>query len=327
MEEVKCNICNSGDYYLLVVKNSFHVVKCKNCGLVYVNPRPEKKELKEFYSSKGGSGSVDHSRKSRINRFQKGLALINAFTEVKGKILDVGCSTGEFLKIARDCGWEAYGNDVDSESIRLAKERYSLDVKEQDLMECNFADNYFDVVTFFDSLEHIPDPLATLQEVRRILKQNGLVLITTPNIEGLFPKVTYILFAKTIGAWEHPTPPAHLYQFSMRTISKLLNRAGFSVVGFKSDQIPAYYTAGKLENAIIDAIKGKKTKFLRISSQESKQDGQQNTFWSLLVRRLLRMTIRTLSWILIIIIYPIAGLYGKGDSMIVIAKKTGARRL
>jgi len=113
----------------------------------------------------------------------------------------------------------------------------------------------------------------------------------------------------------------------MRTISKLLNKAGFSIVGFKSDQIPAYYTAGKLENAIIDAIKGKKTKVLRTLSQKGKQDGQQNTFWSLLVRRLLRMTIRTLSWILIVIIYPIAGLYGKGDSMIVIAKKTEARRL
>jgi len=329
MENVNCIICGLDNTQKLLIKNSYNIVKCKNCGLVYVNPRPTKEELVRLYSSDNNKlWDLDgYMHNSKIEKFKNGLEIIHKFTQSRGKILDIGCSTGLFLNMAKKSGWETYGIDINEKAIEYAKTKYNLNVKAQDLETSNFPSNYFDVVTLFDSIEHMPNPLFALREAYRILKPNGLLLITTPNIDGLFPKITYYLFAKTIGAWEHPTPPGHLYQFSQKTISKLLDRAKFNIIYFKSFEIPRHYTVGKLENAIIDAFKQrlKFSKGLVNKTNNKNQEkihayGNQSSIMKQ-IKKLPRISIRVMSWMLVFFIYPIANFLEKGDSMLLIAKK------
>ena len=329
MEYVKCVICDSDHSRKLLSKNSYNITKCKNCGLVYVNPRPTKDELVAIYSS---SNITPLDKNSNIKKFRIGLKAIKKFFQKPGKILDVGCSTGTFLSMAEIDGWKTFGVDINERAVKFAREKYGLNIKIGDLETLNFPEGYFDVVTFFDTIEHLPDPVLALMEVKRILKPKGLILITTPNIDGLFPKLTYLLFAKTIGAWEHPTPPGHLYQFSKQTIAKILKKIGLQIIYFKSAEIPLSYTVGKLENAIIDALKQKAKEILpwlqrggnadldasplpNITSEfDSKQISGQ-------LRKVLRLSIRLMCWILGGAVYPVARILEMGDSMLVIAAK------
>ncbi len=321
MEKVNCVICKWDNTKRLLVKNSFNIVMCRNCSLIYINPRPTAEELINFYLSKTDRNKsyqkINGDRKN-IEKLENRLNIIEEFSENRGKILDIGCSTGLFLKIARDTGWEVYGNDVDEDKIKYAKENYGLDVQCRELTETKFPDDYFDVVTLFDSLEHMTEPLNTLKEISRILNRNGILLLSTPNIDGLLPRLTYILFARTISAWEHPTPPAHLYQFSKRTIKQLLKKAGYKVIKLTTEPIPFKYTVGKLENSIVDALKGKinKTTIQRSFSNPKRAIPTPCNFNSVP-----RELARIICWILVGMIYPLAKLLKMEDSMLVGARK------
>jgi len=326
MERVNCNICNIDNTKTLLVKDSYNIVQCKSCGLVYVNPRPTKEELSDLYEYEDDSQSPGNlKQKPIIKKFQLGLNFIHRFAPNRGKILDVGCATGVFLNMAKNAGWETYGIDINRQAIEYARQVYKLAVKISDSPESSFQKSYFDVVTMFDSIEHVPNPLSTLQEANNVTRPNGLLVITTPNIDGLFPKFTYFLFGKTFGIWEHPTPPGHIYQFSNLTIEKLLRKANWQMIGYRTHSITRKYTAGKLENAIIQAIKtntngaatAPNTKILL--SPDVKTNNNHSFLRTL--KSLPRVMIRGLSWGLILLIYPIAGLFNKGDSMIVVAKK------
>lgn len=322
MERVNCVICDIDNTKRLLIKDSFNIVMCKNCGLIYVNPRLTKKELINFYlckSNKNTSYEDIDGEKKHIQKFKNRLKLIEKFFDTPGKILDIGCSTGLFLKMARDVGWEVYGNDIDENKIRYARNRYGLNVRCGELIDLRFPGKCFDVVTLFDSIEHLTDPLSILKEISRLLKKNGILVITTPNSAGLLPKLTYFLFAKTIGAWEHPTPPGHIYQFSQETIKKLLQKAHFKPVNFVSEQIDIQYSAGKLENAIIQSLKERK---LHADGNEDKSS--HNTGGSLIYRKAKKMPRKIIGWVCLVIVGVItvfAKLSKKGDSVLVVAER------
>lgn len=321
MEKVNCIICDMDNTKRLLVKNSFNIVMCRNCSLIYINPRPTAEELINFYLSKTDRNKsyqkINGDRKN-IEKLENRLNIIEKFSENRGKILDIGCSTGLFLKIARDVDWEVYGNDIDEDKIKYAKENYGLDVQCRELIETKFPDDYFDVVTLFDSLEHMTEPLNTLKEISRILNQNGILLLSTPNIGGLLPRLTYILFARTIGAWEHPTPPAHLYQFSKRTIKRLLEKAGYKVIKFTTEPIPFKYTVGKLENSIFGALKERRKKN---ATQKIPSNLNETITHHQYLKSTPRKMVRGICWVLVGFIYPLAKLLRREDSMLVIASK------
>ena len=321
MEKVNCAICDMDDTKRILIKNSFNIVRCKSCGLIYINPRPTEEELINFYSSKSDRDKsyqkINGDRKN-IEKLKNRLNIIEKFSENRGNILDIGCSTGLFLKMARDVGWEVYGNDIDEDKIKYAKENYGLDVQCRELMETKFPDDYFDVVTLFDSLEHMSKPLNTLKEISRILNQNGFLLLSTPNIGGLLPRLTYTLFARTIGAWEHPAPPAHLYQFSKRTIKRLLGKAGYKVIKLITEPIPFKYTMGKLENAIVDALKERRKKN---ATQKISSNLNETITRHQYLKSIPRKIVRETCCILVGLVYSLAKLLKRQDSMLVIASK------
>ena len=149
-------------------------------------------------------------------------------------------------------------------------------------------------------------------------------MITTPNIDGLFPRVTYRLLAQTIGAWEHPTPPHHLYQFSLRTLRALLGKAGFEVVESKTRPMGLRYTVRQLQSAIIDALKRRvATRAPTGPESPASRDAAGVSGRPRFSRRASRACIGAFCWSLSVALYAIpVGRLGLGDSMLVVARKS-----
>lgn len=234
---------------MLFIKKGFILARCGHCDLVYVQNRPSREELKRLYSFKAGyhvkfrdDGRECQTYLSDAKRYYRFLTRYKK----PGRLLDIGCSAGFFLKVARDQGWEAQGLELSPDTAALAEERYGLEVTVGTLQESTFPANYFDVVTLWDALEHLDDPKKTLSIVNQILKPDGIVAIATPNIDGLFPALSYKV-ANLLNYWPHPEPPRHLFQFSKKTLSRLLELTGFKVIHIQDERIPIGYTFGGLK--------------------------------------------------------------------------------
>jgi len=159
----------------------------------------------------------------------------------KGRVLDIGCSAGFFLKIAKDNGWEARGVEISGDTSQIARDRYGLNVLTGDLEVDSFSPGSFDAVTLWDTLEHVRDPRKTMSIVNKVLNVGGTVIISTPDIEGLFPRCARKISGVT-GDWIHPEPPHHLYQFSKNTLRMLLELSGFELIRMYYERIPITYT-------------------------------------------------------------------------------------
>ena len=137
----------------------------------------------------------------------------------KVKVLDIGCANGDYLAWLKELGWEPYGVEIDENCVKFARKEYGIDIFCGDLLETKFPDNYFDCVTMWQSLHIHHHPLQILREINRILKKNGLVVVSVPNINSLEAK---LLKEKSFLF----DIPRHLYDFSPRTLKNLLKKAG-----------------------------------------------------------------------------------------------------
>lgn len=137
----------------------------------------------------------------------------------KGRMLDVGCGDGSVLKLAQNLGWNAEGVDFDPQAVETAR-RKGLTVQVGSLSAQHYPDESFDLVLMSHVIEHVHDPLATLGEIRRILRPGGTLVATTPNSGSCGHRYFGPDFV-------HLDPPRHLQIFNGRNIAALIRRAGF----------------------------------------------------------------------------------------------------
>ena len=140
----------------------------------------------------------------------------------QGRLLDVGCGSGEWLLAMRQRGWTVEGVDFDESAVKLARQ-VGLKVESGSLEEQNYPDDYFDAVTLNHVIEHVPDPVRTLAECARILKPTGKLVLFTPNSASL----GHLLFKE---CWRGLEPPRHLHIFSTWSMRRTLAAAGFQEV-------------------------------------------------------------------------------------------------
>ncbi|HUT35646.1 MAG TPA: class I SAM-dependent methyltransferase [Planctomycetota bacterium] len=310
-----CPLCGGTERRRLVTKRGCDVVRCRDCRLVYVWPPPSREEVEALYSAGDYHAVIDESERRRY--FARRLRQIEKFAPRGGRILDVGCSKGYFLEAARANGWEAVGVELNRRAVEDARAR-GLDVRHGDLCDLALDEESFDVVTLFDVLEHTAAPRALLAACRAVLRLGGLLVVTTPDIGGLVPRVTYGLFACTLGAWEHPTPPGHLVQFSRRTLRRALGAEGFEALRERSEHIPIAYSVGKLENSIMAVLAGRHRNPPTADGRRPTADGRRQSP----LRRVPRYGVRALSWLAIGLAGLAARATGWGDSMFVAARRT-----
>jgi SAM-dependent methyltransferase len=196
-----CPLCGGTARRRLVTKRGWDVVRCRGCGLVYVSPPPSHEELEALYSAGDYHAALDEAERRRYfaRRLRQVEALACDRTAEGGcatrRLLDVGCSKGHFLELAQASGWQAVGVELNPRAVEEARAR-GLDVRHGELPGLAFADASFDVVTLFDVIEHTAAPRALLAACHKALRPGGLLVVTTPDVGGLVPRVTYGLLGR-----------------------------------------------------------------------------------------------------------------------------------
>ncbi|NCO32257.1 MAG: hypothetical protein AUJ92_19695 [Armatimonadetes bacterium CG2_30_59_28] len=222
-----CAVCSSRDARIIRMEEIQPVVRCLRCGYIYCNPVPSEVDLLAYYD--GSYTDWDHweqtFRHDRQYVFTEGLRRICRY-QSEGKLLDVGCSLGIFLEGARAEGFECHGVEVSEPAARFAGDRLRLNVFQGTLHEARYPCEFFDVVTLWDVLEHVPDPRSILREIRRILKPRGLAVVRVPNVNF------HLSRSRILSAICPQRDPGldtlnHLNHFSAHSLLALMRRQGF----------------------------------------------------------------------------------------------------
>ena len=244
----KCNCCGSEQNTPIFAMKGYQLVSCAECGLAFIANPPSQDELARLYSLDGAHyhaelqdpTSVQYQRIARISA--QHLRFVHKVAD-GGRLVDVGCSTGQFLGRALAEGFDGSGVEFSPESATFAAAHTGVAIERGSIHDCRLAPGSVDVLTMFDVIEHVPDPAADLAAAWRLLKPGGWLVLSTPNIDGLFPRLSYSL-AHRLDYWPHPEPPYHLYQFSVKTLAAMLEKAGFEAGPVEHCAIDLAYTFG-----------------------------------------------------------------------------------
>jgi ubiquinone/menaquinone biosynthesis C-methylase UbiE len=140
----------------------------------------------------------------------------------EGKLLEVGCGSGDMLKLMQELGWHVEGVDFDHKAVENAQ-RKGLHVSHGALEAQAYPDNHFDAITMSHVIEHVPDPVLLLSECYRILSPGGRVVIVTPNSDSWG-------HAKFASSWRGLEPPRHLHVFNPQSFTILSQKVGFRIL-------------------------------------------------------------------------------------------------
>jgi 2-polyprenyl-3-methyl-5-hydroxy-6-metoxy-1,4-benzoquinol methylase len=227
-----CPICNHAQFtpFLTckdntVSRETFQIVSCNSCGFKFTNPRPEVSDLGKYYKSEDyvshsntNKGFINYTYQSvRKYTLLKKLQLISKYFRT-GKILDIGCGTGEFLNTCKNAKWQTMGIEPDDDARNMAIKNYGLDVrKESDLTL--IEDESFDIISMWHVLEHVPDLNKRVEEIKRLIKPKGIIIIAVPNCNSLDAKI----YKENWAAYD---VPRHLYHFTPQDIESLFRNHG-----------------------------------------------------------------------------------------------------
>ncbi|MDP3938375.1 MAG: class I SAM-dependent methyltransferase [Deltaproteobacteria bacterium] len=202
------------------------LVRCARCGMGYLDPQPEPDEIAPFYASEyyGGSGTkfvatVERMRsamaKRRARRLARGLP-------PGARVLDVGCGDGRLLEAFAALGFRGVGTERAGRRPRALTSQSDIEVLAGDLTTTGLEPGQFDLGVFWHVLEHLHDPLASLQEAARVLRPGGRLVVAVPNLDSFQARWTG-------RSWFHLDLPRHLFHFTPGSLTALLSRAGFRV--------------------------------------------------------------------------------------------------
>jgi 2-polyprenyl-3-methyl-5-hydroxy-6-metoxy-1,4-benzoquinol methylase len=233
LREVGCLFCGTAEQELRFRDGAFRVVRCRNCGLTYVTPRLPPERLHEMYQEEYWSS--DRARDFGYTRYLADAPdylrtyrlrsrLITSRRAAPGRVLDVGCAAGFFLKVMADLGWKTTGLEISATMCEYGRTTLGLpDVRRGDLLSVPLEPQSFDVITLWDVIEHLEDPPAHLRAARAALADDGLLVLETQNVASTF--------ARLLGRrWQHFKHEEHLYHFEPATLARLLSDAGFRIL-------------------------------------------------------------------------------------------------
>lgn len=204
-----------------VSKETFDLYYDETLDMLITHPQPSLENLGKYYESEDYISHTDNKRSlfEKLYHFIKSIALknklnlINSFQPNKGKILDIGAGTGDFLSVANNDGWQTIGVEPSDRAKSIAKNKGVSFVEETSELE----NHSFDVISMWHVLEHVPDLDKQIKELKRLLKPTGTIIIAVPNFKS-FDAKHYGNF------WAAYDVPIHFWHFSKTAIKLLFDK-------------------------------------------------------------------------------------------------------
>lgn len=246
-QATRCPICDTEGTPSFSAKG-YEFSKCGSaeCSHVFVDPMPTLDELDVYYA-KNTSGLENSDSWTMVEDYAKDPSLVRRFYEGNRikflrrrgylkqttSVLDVGCSTGMFLRVLKDSGQkELMGVDVSMEQVRHCREVNEIEAYRQ--LSQIPRDRAFDLVTLYAVLEHVPNPAEVLRESVERMNKDGRLIVDVPNYRSLY---RYLSRKR----WLWLIPPVHLQYFTPKSMVNLANRCGLEV-DFASTKSTSTYT-------------------------------------------------------------------------------------
>ncbi len=234
----KCPLCTSKNINKKWYVNNFKIDKCSSCSFYFANPLPTDKFLDKFYSERyfsGGKGTrfgYENYQDSHKNNNKKSLEYSYFLSAIKryvssGKLLEVGCATGDFLFFAKKDGWQVTGIEK-SDYCREVINKRNLFKVYKTIEEAGFKDEMFDVIFSSMTIEHLVDPVGFVRVAYRLLRPGGILFIRTVDIGSNPARLNNLAHKFGRKLWSEIKPPEHLFYFSKKTLRYLLNKFGFN---------------------------------------------------------------------------------------------------
>lgn len=225
-----CKLCGAIDQEMLFEASGYPIMQCRKCGLAFTGIVPtvaaEQYYHTQYFASAhayadalmrqtAAGTNPDHDERVR----QVSLLARRA----GGEVLDVGCAAGALLVAFKRAGWNCFGIEPSEQLADYARQYVCCEVYECTLETCDLSPQIFDVVTAIHVLEHSLDPARFIESCRRLLREKGLLLVEVPDFGSRQSR-------KCGNSWIPLYPDTHLYHFSAKTLSQLLQKHGFRVL-------------------------------------------------------------------------------------------------
>ena len=230
-KNLPCNLCGSGDAKVLFeagVAQASRVVKCDHCGLMFASPRaklPDQDEIASYdpeFTKKTRENSRDRYEKEefQVRDYEDTRAYLRSAYPQRGRLLEIGCSMGFLLAKFRDDGWDVEGIEPNKGYCEFIGEFHGIKASPTILEEANWPAASVDVVVMLHVIEHVPDPLHTLEEIFRVLKPGGSLVVETPRYDSL-------MFKLLRHRERSVSCDGHIFFFTTETLRTMCVKAGF----------------------------------------------------------------------------------------------------
>lgn len=221
-----CSICHSKKIYKSYKVGNFQSYKCYICGVKFIYPQPNLKEIDKINNLKYDTTELKNNYIGRkdefIRRAYKCIQFIGR-RENKNTILDIGCSFGFYLLAFKRLGFRVTGIDTATHVIQYARKEFNLKIIRDNFLKHNFKKQKYDIITLFDVFEHFSRPKEVLSKINRLQLSKGILIIQTPNNKSLMARIAG-------KHWYWLLIPFHLYLYTVKSLSLLLSQNNYKII-------------------------------------------------------------------------------------------------
>ncbi len=239
-----CPICAKRDHHAIAYEGQARLplrpVICKSCGLVFIDPMytdVEKEAVstcpRALHRPVRSGRPIQRAHERELRKARRFLEFTGPHLKRNERVLDIGCGDGALVRTLKEFGAKPTGVDLDPEGARFIEQAYGIPVVVSPFETACFADGQFDAIVATHVIEHFFEPIEAMEQMRRLLRPDGLLVLETPNI--FRPKVGYgRLFSVP-----------HNYYFSPRTLCLAMQRAGFAAVAVREFHRDSFLVAAR----------------------------------------------------------------------------------
>jgi len=221
----RCPICGADSRYL----RRGYYVKCSECKVAFREQHESVAELDEYWQKEFWTDEEIAKRKNREPVFRDAFELLRHQKPNGGAVLDIGCGIGTFLAVCRAGGWNVTGVEPSSIACEVARREYGLELINEPFSSAMFQGKKFDAIFAAQVLHHLPDPAAFVADIDRVLADDGILILRTPN---LIPLELSLLLQRLLGREKEFFCGPALYTFHPNTLSLLFRRLDYREVTF-----------------------------------------------------------------------------------------------